>query len=885
MNDASPTSCPRCGAALPAGTSDGLCPACLLSGAVDAEAPTVPMPDAAERKTAAPFAIPVMEELSALFPQLEILELLGRGGMGAVFKARQKNLDRFVALKILTIDPTEEGAFGDRFQREAKALAKLNHPNIVSVFDFGVIDGLYYFLMEYVDGANLRALMQSGEMKPEAALALIPSFCDALQYAHDEGVVHRDIKPENVLVDKKGRVKIADFGLAKLLGQDSADHALTRTGMYLGTPRYMAPEQIDRPESVDHRADIYSLGVVFYEMLTGEVPMGRFALPSEKVQVDVKLDEIVLRSLERDVERRYQHVSEIKTDVENVSLAFERMPLHLRQMMGWEYRSRKTLFGLPLLHIAYGLDPVSGRRRTAKGIVAVGERAVGVVAFGGMACGGIVFGGLGIGLVSFSGLALGLVSMGGLALGLLLAYGGLAAAPFAIGGLAAGWVATGGAAFGGHVLSGSSSDPLAKEFFEAWALPINVLFYTMLVVGVGVPFVAHFLGRRWEREMTGGPPPAGAGVGSVAGECEPLLSRGALWGAIWAFLGTIAAIPALFVSRTVPVGPETAVAAPTPQEHFFFTILMGLLLLIAISAPIGTTILGAVSVHKIKRSGGKLYGLPLAFADVVFFPMLLLHGAMAVLLGLLVVTLIQLAGVNAGLGAAEMGLLAMLPLIADFFIVRSLWRRTVGPGADSPGAVPPVDSGSGRRFLSTILSLLSIMCLLAGLSFEAKASGTPDGTEKVVTVGAIDPLYFSESGPSGFQWKFNVISWSGFAVFVGLSAFGALWRIGREDRGKVPRDPAWWRSWWIQIAVIGGLLLLACLVRTAINPEAVFRYNTPKIASVSSPGKEENVTYLEGHRSPVRAVAGTPDGRSLGSGPSRPTATSPSSRSPSPTPR
>ncbi len=834
MNPSPSPSCPRCGAPLPVGTPESLCPACLLSGAIDPEAPTVPMPDTAERKTAAPFGIPVIEELAAHFPQLEILELLGRGGMGAVFKARQKNLDRLVALKILTIDPAEEGAFGDRFQREAKALAKLNHPNIVSVFDFGVTDGLYYFLMEYVDGANLRAMMQSGEMKPEAALALIPAFCDALQYAHDEGVVHRDIKPENVLVDKRGRVKIADFGLAKLLGQDSADHALTRTGMHLGTPRYMAPEQIDRPESVDHRADIYSLGVVFYEMLTGEVPMGRFALPSEKVQVDVKLDEIVLRSLERDVERRYQHVSEIKTDVENVSLAFARMPLQLRQMMGWEYRSRKTLFGLPLLHVAYGLDPVSGRRRTAKGIVAVGERAVGVVAFGGMACGGIVFGGLGIGLVSFSGLALGLVSMGGLALGLLLAYGGLAAAPFAVGGLAAGWVATGGAAFGGHVLSGSGSDPLAKEFFEAWALPINVFFYAMLFVGLAVPFVAHLLGRRWEREMTGGPPPAGAGARSVAGESEPRLSRGALWGAIWAFFGTIAVIPLLFLTRTVSAVPETAVAAPTPQENFFFTVLMGLLLLIGLSAPLGATILGAVSIHKIKRSGGRLYGLPLAFADVVFFPMLLLHGAMAVLLGILIVTLIDLSGVNAGLGVAEMGLLAMLPLIADFFIVRALWRRTVGPGPEPPGSVPPADSGSGRPVLSTILSLLSVICLLAGLSFEAKASGTPDGTEKVVTVGAIDPLYVSESGLSGFQWRFNVISWSGFAVFVGLSAFGALWRIGREDRGRVPRDPAWWRSWWIQIAAIGGLLLVACIVRTVRNPEGLLKYDTPKSAPASS---------------------------------------------------
>jgi predicted Ser/Thr protein kinase len=311
-----PLSCPKCGAALPADAPEGLCPACLLSGAFPSDAGTVKMTPSQKPAAREPAPTPLPEDLAPSFPHLEILELLGRGGMGAVYKARQKHLNRFVALKILPVDASADPHFAERFQREAQALAKLNHPSIVSVFDFGESGGLFYFLMEFVDGANLRTLIQNGEMKPEAALALVPSICDALQYAHDEGVVHRDIKPENVLLDKKGRVKIADFGLAKLLGQDMAGDTLTRTGMHLGTPRYMAPEQFEKPETVDHRADIYSLGVVFYEMLTGELPMGRFAPPSQKVHVDVKLDEIVLRSLEKDVERRYQHASEIKTDVE-----------------------------------------------------------------------------------------------------------------------------------------------------------------------------------------------------------------------------------------------------------------------------------------------------------------------------------------------------------------------------------------------------------------------------------------------------------------------------------------------------------------------------------------------------------------------------------------
>jgi serine/threonine protein kinase len=278
-------------------------------------------------------------EIAKHFPQLEILAELGRGGMGVVYKARQIQLDRVVALKVLPPDAARDPNFAERFLREARALAKLNHPNIVAVYEFGVtgrgdvhvapsppaggVDAAapsyFYLIMEFVDGANLRQLEHSHRLTPAEALAIIPKICDALQYAHEEGVVHRDIKPENILMDKRGRVKIADFGLAKLLGQTAADARLTRSNLQMGTPHYMAPEQMEKPLSVDHRADIYSLGVVFYELLTGELPLGRFAPPSQKVQVDVRLDEIVLRSMEHDVERRYQHVSEVKTDVENLT--------------------------------------------------------------------------------------------------------------------------------------------------------------------------------------------------------------------------------------------------------------------------------------------------------------------------------------------------------------------------------------------------------------------------------------------------------------------------------------------------------------------------------------------------------------------------------------
>jgi prepilin-type processing-associated H-X9-DG protein len=266
------------------------------------------------------FVPPEPAELAEKFPQLEIIELLGQGGMGAVYKARQKQLERFVALKILPPEVGRDPAFAERFTREARSMAKLNHQYVVTLYEFGhTEDGLYYLLMEFVDGTDLRHVIQTGELGTNEALAIVPQVCEALHYAHEEGIVHRDIKPENILLDKKGRVKIADFGLARLLDRPATSFTLTQAGQRMGTPHYMAPEQIQGAHEVDHRADIYSLGVVFYEMLTGQLPIGQFAPPSQKVQVDVRLDKVVLKSLAHEPERRYQHASEVKTDVETIT--------------------------------------------------------------------------------------------------------------------------------------------------------------------------------------------------------------------------------------------------------------------------------------------------------------------------------------------------------------------------------------------------------------------------------------------------------------------------------------------------------------------------------------------------------------------------------------
>jgi len=330
-----PSHCPRCDQAIPADAILGACPHCLLAAGLASE-PAAPI------ESPPP---PSPAELAPEFPQLDILELLGRGGMGSVYKARQRSLDRLVALKLLRPGLDADPSFAERFAREARALAQLNHPGIVTLYEFGrTPGGLFFILMEFVDGVNLRQLLAAGRLAPREALAIIPPLCDALQFAHDRGLVHRDIKPENILVDRLGRVKVADFGLAKLAsplapstdtGNSSEPGAspprtpvspgavpfdLTEHGKIMGTPRYMAPEQRERPDEVDHRADIYALGVVLYQMLTGELPDAhQLQPPSRRVKIDVRLDEIVLRALETDPARRYQHASLLKSGVETVT--------------------------------------------------------------------------------------------------------------------------------------------------------------------------------------------------------------------------------------------------------------------------------------------------------------------------------------------------------------------------------------------------------------------------------------------------------------------------------------------------------------------------------------------------------------------------------------
>ena len=306
--------CDQCGKKL---DNSGNCAACLFQLGITGAA-QIPV---TQSPAGQGLNLPSVEELNVQFSQLEINRLIGRGGMGAIYQAQQTALDRTVAIKLIAREVAGDTAFIERFEREAKTLAKLSHPNIVTVYDFGrTADGQAYLIMEYVDGINLREAILSGSVGPNDALEIIQSICSALEYAHGKGVVHRDIKPENILLGEDGTVKVADFGIAKIIDDAARSPTLTATRQVLGSLNYLAPEHLEAPNEVDHRVDLYALGVVFYELLTGQLPLGRYEAPSAIQRgVDARLDAVALKMLHRKPSQRYQSAGEVTDELERIS--------------------------------------------------------------------------------------------------------------------------------------------------------------------------------------------------------------------------------------------------------------------------------------------------------------------------------------------------------------------------------------------------------------------------------------------------------------------------------------------------------------------------------------------------------------------------------------
>ncbi len=269
-------------------------------------------------------------------PGFELIGVVGRGGMGEVWRARQLSLNREVAIKTLAAHLAEEPDFVRRFEKEATALAALSHPNVVGIFDRGSFGGIYYLVMEFVTGPSLRENMTTGALGPDLAFEVTAQVLSAMDYAHHRGIVHRDLKPENILLAAGNHAKVADFGLAAILGRESSLQ-VTRPSVAMGTLSYMAPEQRKDAHAVDGRADLYSVAVILYEMLTQELPVGRFQLPSRRLpKLDRRIDDILEKALAPEPEGRFQTAKELAAALASLEKG-DGAPVGIR---GW-FRKRR----------------------------------------------------------------------------------------------------------------------------------------------------------------------------------------------------------------------------------------------------------------------------------------------------------------------------------------------------------------------------------------------------------------------------------------------------------------------------------------------------------------------------------------------------------------
>ncbi len=325
--------CPRCGAEIPADAPEGGCPGCFYEAALNALASESVngLDDSGDVNKPARGATR-SERLAKILGELgdyELLEEVGRGGQGVVFRARQKSLNRTVALKVISLGQWASKVHLKRFRREAEAAASLDHPCIVPIYEVGERDGQCYFSMKFVEGGQLDEVVRRAPISIRQAAELIAKVARTVHYAHEHGILHRDIKPGNILLDAKGEPHLTDFGLARLVETEST---MTRTMEVLGTPSYMSPEQaVGNNAAISNATDVYGLGAVFYQLLTGQPPFAggatyetiKLLLDTEPKQprllnpkIDRDLSTICLKCLEKDPKRRYSSALALAEDLE-----------------------------------------------------------------------------------------------------------------------------------------------------------------------------------------------------------------------------------------------------------------------------------------------------------------------------------------------------------------------------------------------------------------------------------------------------------------------------------------------------------------------------------------------------------------------------------------
>ena len=253
------------------------------------------------------------EELESYLKSYDQIELIATGGMGAIYKARQISLDRPVAIKILTHTHSFSLQFRQIFKQEAKVMAKLNHPSIASIFDYGEINGMFYIVMQFIEGKNLFQISDKKQVAHREAAALITKIADALSKAHEVGILHRDIKPANIIIDDKATPVLVDFGLAH-----HADETTLKGESVFGTEGYTAPEVINPPYQADHRSDLYALGVLFYELLTGTLPDKNYLHPSELAKVDQRYDQLISDAISPDQKNRPKDAQEFASRLNKI---------------------------------------------------------------------------------------------------------------------------------------------------------------------------------------------------------------------------------------------------------------------------------------------------------------------------------------------------------------------------------------------------------------------------------------------------------------------------------------------------------------------------------------------------------------------------------------